>query len=170
VVPNTVPRGIGYGSQTPVSRDAASGEYAAADLPTFRGGAVAYNTGRNADGSFHAGFPTPFVVSREAMERGRDRYNIYCYACHGRNGDGNGITKVYGMNATPTFHDERLRSMADGEIFNTITHGKNLMGGYGDKLQVQDRWAVILYVRALQRANNATVEDVPAGARKDLGL
>jgi mono/diheme cytochrome c family protein len=56
---------------------------------------------------------------------GRDRYQIYCAPCHGALGDGNGITKSYGMGATPTYHDDRLRGMADGEIFNTITHGKN---------------------------------------------
>lgn len=157
VVPNTVNRGVGYTSQT-------------AAEPVWTGGNVAFNTGKNADGSFVQGFPAPFVVSRETMARGKDRYAIYCGVCHGALGDGNGITKTYGMTATPTYHAARLRDMANGEIFNTITHGKNLMGAYGDKLFPEDRWAVILYVRALQRAQNGSVEDVPAGARKDLGL
>ncbi len=77
-------------------------------------------------------------------------------------GDGNGITKSYGMLTTPTYHDDRLRGMAEGEIFNTITHGKNTMLSYADKLSPDDRWAVVAYVRALQRAAHGTIQDVPA--------
>jgi len=98
-------------------------------------------------------------------------YQIFCAPCHGSLGDGNGITKRYGMGATPTFHDGRLRSMPDGEIFNTITNGKNTMMPYADKLSPEDRWAVVAYVRALQRAQQGTVTDVTeAAARKSLGL
>jgi mono/diheme cytochrome c family protein len=169
VVPNTVNRGVGFGSQTPLAR-AADGSLQASELPTWTGDLVAFNTGKTGDGAWAKGFPAPFVVSRETMARGKERFAIYCAVCHGQNGDGNGITKTYGMTATPSYHDKRLRDMAEGEIFNTIANGKNLMGPYGDKLDPQDRWAVILYVRALQRANNGTVDDVPAGAKKDLGL
>lgn len=169
LVPNTVHRGVGYDSQTPLSKDA-EGRIVASSLPVFSGDNTSYMTGKNERGAWVEGFPAPFIVSRATMERGRDRYTIYCGVCHGTLGDGNGITKTYGMNATPTYHDDRLRTMANGEIFNTITHGKNLMGPYGDKLVPEDRWAVILYVRALQRAQNGRAEDLPAGARKDLGL
>ena len=85
-------------------------------------------------------------------------------------GDGNGITKQYGMGVTPTYHDPRLRNMAEGELFNTITHGKNTMLPYADKLLPADRWAVILYVRALQRAQTGTAADVPAAHQAELGL
>jgi mono/diheme cytochrome c family protein len=93
---------------------------------------------------------------------------IYCYPCHGAVGDGNGITKQYGMVVTPSFHDDRIRNMPEGEIFNTITHGKNTMMPYADKLAPADRWAVISYVRALQRAGHASIDDVPLEQRGEL--
>ena len=117
---------------------------------------------------FGRGFP--LSVTHQQMQIGRQNYNIYCAACHGAAGDGQGVTRSYGMIATPTFHDERLRSMPEGEIFNTITHGKNTMGPYGDKLQVEERWAIIAYLRALQLSQQADVGDVPADKRKELGL
>jgi len=127
--------------------------------------------GKNADGSWLRGFPTAIKVDDKLIARGHDRFQIYCSPCHGSLGDGNGITKQYGMGATPTYHDPRLRDMAEGEIFNTITHGKGNMLPYADKLLPEDRWAVILYVRALQRAQTGTPADVAdAGARKSLGL
>ena len=107
------------------------------------------------------------------LERGRDRYAIYCTPCHGLVGDGNGVTKRYGMGATPSYHDDRLRQMAEGEIYNTITNGKqpaNNMPSYADKLIPADRWAVVAYVRALQRAQTGKIADVPADHRSELGL
>lgn len=126
--------------------------------------------GKNADGTFYRGFPAPIVVNLALIERGRDRYSIFCQPCHGAVGDGNGVTKKYGMGATATYHDDRLRAMAEGEIFNTITYGKGNMLSYADKLVPEDRWAVIAYVRALQRAHNSTLDDVPADHKSDLGL
>lgn len=114
------------------------------------------------------GFPMP--VTRELVEHGQKKYGIYCTVCHGGVGDGNGVTKLRGMLITTSYHDDRLRDMAEGEIFNTLTNGKGLMGYYKDKLTVEDRWAVIAYVRVLQRSQNASVEDVPQVNRKDLGL
>ena len=127
--------------------------------------------GKAADGSFAAKLPAAINVDLGLLERGRDRFQIFCAPCHGSLGDGNGMTKRYGMGATPTFHDPRLRTMPDGEIFNTITNGKNTMMPYADKLSPEDRWAVVAYVRALQRAQQGTVADVndPAG-KKALGL
>ena len=127
--------------------------------------------GKAVDGSFASKLPASLNVDLGFVDRGRDRYQIFCAPCHGSLGDGNGITKRYGMGATPTFHDGRLRSMPDGEIFNTITNGKNTMMSYADKLSPEDRWAVVAYVRALQRAQQGTVTDVTeAAARKSLGL
>lgn len=127
--------------------------------------------GKTADGAWLRGFPSELTVDGAMMARGHDRYQIYCQPCHGAVGDGNGITKQYGMGATPTYHDPRLRDMAEGEIFNTITHGKATMMPYADKLLPQDRWAVILYVRALQRAQTGTPADViDAAAKQSLGL
>ena len=122
--------------------------------------------GKMADGSFGRGFPV--AVDRPLLERGRGRYMIYCAPCHGALGDGNGITRSYGMLAAATYHDDRLRAMAEGEIFNTITNGKNTMLPYADKLSPDDRWAVVAYVRALQRARHATIADVPVDQRGGL--
>ena len=125
-------------------------------------------TGKTDAGEFASGFPVE--VTLELMTRGQDRFQIFCAPCHGALGDGSGITRQYGMAATPSYHDDRLRDMSEGEIFNTITHGKNLMGRYGDKMSVEDRWAVIAYVRALQRTHQGTVDDVPPANRSELGL
>jgi mono/diheme cytochrome c family protein len=125
--------------------------------------------GKNADGSFARGFPASLPVTHELMARGQQRFTIYCSPCHGALGDGQGITKPYGMTATPTYHDDRLRQMPEGQIFNTITNGFNTMPPYADKLPADDRWAVIAYLRALQRAQNGREADVPAAARAQLG-
>jgi mono/diheme cytochrome c family protein len=124
--------------------------------------------GKNADGSFVRGFPRGVEVTQDFIRRGQGRYQIYCAPCHGALGDGNGITKSYGMVATPSYHDDRLRTMAEGEIFNTITLGKNTMFPYADKLSPDDRWAVIAYVRALQRSHHAKIDDVPPELRGGL--
>jgi len=127
--------------------------------------------GKDAAGAFVRGFPSAVKVDVKFVERGRDRYAIYCQPCHGGLGDGNGVTKRYGMGATPSYHDDRLRSMAEGELYNTITNGKNTMLPYADKLAPEDRWAVVAYVRALQRAQQGKPGDVvDAAARKSLGL
>ncbi len=103
----------------------------------------------------------PLPITRQLLERGQERYQINCLPCHGPAGDGKGIVSKYGLVAMANFHDKRLLDMTDGEIFNTITYGKNLMGAYGPNVAVQDRWAIICYVRALQRSQLGTVEDVP---------
>ena len=105
----------------------------------------------------------PLAVNGPLLERGRERFDIYCAPCHGRLGDGNGITKKIGvMPAVANLHDQRIIAMADGEIFNTVTHGKGLMGAYGPLMPVEDRWAVIAYVRALQLSGLGTLADLPA--------
>jgi mono/diheme cytochrome c family protein len=88
--------------------------------------------------------------------------------CHGATAAGNGVTKSYGLTTVVSLQDERIRKMADGEIFNTITNGKNTMMPYGPNLTVSDRWAVIAYLRALQRSQNATMADIPEGQRAAL--
>jgi len=110
----------------------------------------------------------PLPVTRQLLDRGQQRYLIYCTPCHGPAGDGKGITSKYGMIAMANFHDKRLVEMADGEIFNTVSNGKNLMGAYGGNVPIEDRWAIIAYVRALQRSQLASVEDVPEQFRSML--
>ena len=129
--------------------------------------------GKNGD-AFATGMPNSLEVDLAFLQRGRDRYQIYCSPCHGALGNGQGITVKYGMGTVATngnYHDDRLRNMPDGEIFNTITNGKNTMLPYADKLAPEDRWAVVAYVRALQRAAQGTAADVTdANAKKSLGI
>ena len=89
--------------------------------------------------------------------------------CHGATAAGDGITKQYGLATVVTLQDDRIRKMADGEIFNTITNGKNTMMAYGPNVIVADRWAIICYLRALQRSQNATAADVPPEHRGGFG-
>jgi hypothetical protein len=106
----------------------------------------------------------PLPITRQFLERGQQRFQIYCAPCHGADGDGKGITSRYGM-LPANFHDERIVKMSAGEIFNTITYGKNTMGPYGPNVPVEDRWAIIAWVRVLQRSQLATIEDVPEPER-----
>ncbi len=127
----------------------------------------AFNTGKVA-GTTNWVEAVPVAVTESMMKRGSERYGIYCAVCHGAAGDGKGITMKYGMVGMANFHDPRLVEMTDGEIFNTITHGKNLMGGYGSNMEADDRWAVVAYVRALQRSRLAKDSEIPEAARAAL--
>jgi mono/diheme cytochrome c family protein len=111
----------------------------------------------------------PLRVDAHLIARGRDRFDIYCSPCHGRLGDGNGITKKIGdMPAVADLHTERIVTMADGEIFNTITHGKSTMGAYGPLIPTQDRWAIVAYVRVLQLSWLGTTNDLSAAQQAAL--
>ncbi|MEI6338372.1 MAG: cytochrome c [Verrucomicrobiota bacterium] len=111
----------------------------------------------------------PFAVTPAVLERGQQRFGISCAICHGATGAGNGLAKKFGVNTVQSLIQERIRIMSDGEIFNTITNGKNTMLGYGDRIQVPDRWAIIAYVRALQKSQGgATLSDVPESERAKL--
>ncbi len=111
----------------------------------------------------------PLSVNEALLQRGRDRFDIYCAPCHGRLGDGNGITKKIGvMPAVANLHDKRIVELADGEIFNTVSNGKGLMGAVGPLLPAQDRWAVIAYLRALQLSWLGTKDDLPPAEQATL--
>jgi mono/diheme cytochrome c family protein len=126
------------------------------------------NTGR-ATGTTNFVETNPLPVTGQLLQRGRERFNIYCTPCHGALGDGNGITKKIGLMPTvANLQDKRIVEMADGEIFNTITHGKGLMGAHGPLVPVADRWAVIAYLRALQLSQLGSVDDLPPDQRKTL--
>jgi len=93
----------------------------------------------------------PLRVTPALLQQGREQFEIYCTPCHGALGDGNGIMKKLGvMPAVANLHDKRIVEMTDGEIFNTVTHGKGLMAAYGPTVAIRDRWAIIAYVRVLQ--------------------
>src|SRR5947208_1273526 len=165
-VAGTVP--IGY--EMPKQEAVATADLAAVGSylhphAAFSAGTDYYNTGKMGD---HWGTGIPLEVTRELMERGQQRFNITCAMCHGAAAAGNGITKQYGLATVVSLQDERIRKMSDGEIFNTITNGKNTMMAYGPNIIVPDRWAIIAYLRALQRSQNATVADVPEDRRAEL--
>jgi mono/diheme cytochrome c family protein len=111
-------------------------------------------------------------ITATLLARGQERFNINCSPCHGAAGDGKGITSKLGMGVIADLHDpkppRRVVQQPDGEIFNTITFGKNLMGPYGPNVAVEDRWAIVAYVRALQRSHLASLEDVPGDVREIL--
>lgn len=110
----------------------------------------------------------PLPITAEFMARGRQRYDINCLPCHGPLGDGNGVTKKLGMAVVANLHDARIVQMADGELFHVITHGRNLMGGYAATVDIEDRWAIIAYLRALQLSRLGTIDDVPPDQRAAL--
>jgi mono/diheme cytochrome c family protein len=165
-IAGTVP--IGY--DMPKLETIATPASAAGAPPTrahvaFSAGTDYYDTGKMAD---HWGTGIPVEVTPQLMQRGRERFNITCAMCHGAAAGGDGITKQYGLATVVTLQDDRIRKMSDGEIFNTITNGKNTMMAYGPNIPVADRWAIIAYVRALQRSQTATIADVPAEHRAEL--
>jgi mono/diheme cytochrome c family protein len=103
------------------------------------------------------------------LARGHERFDIYCAPCHGKLGDGNGITKKLGVMPTvANLHDKRIVEMTDGEIFNTITFGKNTMGAYGPIVPAEDRWAIVAYLRALQLSWLGSTNDLTAEQRAAL--
>jgi mono/diheme cytochrome c family protein len=131
----------------------------------FGGATDYYSTGRMGD---HYGDGLPVEISEAVLKRGQLRYSVNCAVCHGATGLGNGITSQYGLVGIANLHQERLRTMPDGQIFQTITYGKGNMGPYGPNVAVEDRWAIIAYIRTLQRSQNARLADVPDEHRKDL--
>lgn len=131
---------------------------------------TAFATGKDEQGEYVAGFP--IEVNAEAMQEGQKLFNLYCAVCHGESGDGEGVLKAprYGFVTIASLLQGRLEETPEGHLFETITYGRNTMGPYGAKLRPEERWQVVLYVRALQRAGAASIDDVPAEHRGDLGL
>lgn len=118
---------------------------------------IAYHQGVDENGNYIDTIPVD--LSRSFMMRGKERYDIYCTACHGNAGDGRGIISDYGLIA-PSFHEDRILNMPDGQIYSAIYNGINTMASYRHQIPVEDRWAVVAYVRALQLSQNATEEDL----------
>jgi len=110
----------------------------------------------------------PFQIARPDLERGRERYNIFCAPCHGRLGDGRGIVVQRGFKQPPSFHDPRLRAAPTGHFFDVITRGYGAMADYAFRVPVRDRWLIAAYLRALQFSQNASLADVEAARRQEL--
>jgi mono/diheme cytochrome c family protein/REP element-mobilizing transposase RayT len=110
----------------------------------------------------------PLELTPELLRRGRKRYDIYCAACHGRTGDGNGEIVRRGFPAPPTYHIDRLRDAPIGHFYDVITNGYGVMSAYADKVERADRWAIAVYIRALQLSHNAKPEDVAPNEQSKL--
>jgi len=121
--------------------------------------------GREGD-AFVTQIPVP--VTKELLERGQNRFNIYCTPCHGRLGDGEGMVVQRGFQHPPTYHQDRLRQQPVGYYFDVMTNGFGAMPSYASRIPVNDRWAIVSYLRALQLSQNATIEDVPPADRPKL--
>ncbi len=106
----------------------------------------------------------PFPATKQVLERGQERYNIYCSPCHSQLGDGNGMIVQRGFKRPPSYHIDRLRKAPIGHFFNVMTNGYGAMADYSAQVPVNDRWAIAAYIRVLQLSQNATPADVPAGA------
>ena len=107
----------------------------------------------------------PFPVTREVLDRGEERYDIFCSPCHDRVGTGDGIVVRRGYTRPPSFHIDRLREAPAGHFFEVMTQGFGAMPNYAAQVPVRDRWAISAYIRALQRSQHAALADVPAGVR-----
>lgn len=127
-----------------------------------------FHFGRDESGAFVERIPVP--VTRDLLERGRDRYTIFCSMCHGDAGDGQGIimTGGYGFVPAPTYHSDVLRARPDGYLYDVLANGVRTMPGYAQQVPVADRWAIVAYVRALQRSQWAGPSDVPPGVLSNM--
>ncbi len=123
---------------------------------------TAFFTGKGVDGQFVATIPVS--VDETVVERGRQRYVIYCQPCHDARGDGKGILFQRGNVPTATFHQDKILKYADGQIFDVITNGQGLMAGYRWPIPPADRWAIVAYVRGLQRDRQARATSAPVSA------
>jgi len=111
---------------------------------------------------------TAAPLSIESLRRGRERYAIYCVPCHSPVGDGDGAVVRHGFPAPPTYHQPRLREASDRHLFDVITQGYGVMPSYADRIDAEDRWAIVGYVRALQLSQHAAVADLPPTLRAKL--
>jgi mono/diheme cytochrome c family protein len=125
-----------------------------------------FDTGLAADGRPLAAFPFP--VTRAVLERGEQRFNIFCSPCHDRTGSGRGMIVQRGYKQPPSFHIDRLRTSPVGYFYNVMTEGFGVMPSYASQIPPGDRWAIVAYVRALQLAQNARLADLSAGERQRL--
>jgi Cytochrome C oxidase, cbb3-type, subunit III len=111
-------------------------------------------------------FPLP--VNMGLLERGQQRYTIFCSPCHGIQGDGMGMVALRGMKHPPSYHQDRLRNEPVGYLYDVVTNGFGAMYGYSAQIPPRDRWAIIAYVRALQLSRNAQVSELPAALQEKL--
>ena len=139
---------------------------AAPTYPVDDRGQPKANLAPNAAAPLAAANPLPMTLA--TLQRGRERFDIYCSPCHSKAGDGDGMVVRRGFPAPPSYHTERLRNAPDAHFFSVITNGYGAMYSYADRIAVDDRWAIVAYIRALQLSQHATLGDVPAERRAAL--
>lgn len=110
----------------------------------------------------------PFPATREVLERGRERYTIFCSPCHDRVGYGRGMIVERGFRQPASFHTDRMREMPVGHFFDVMTNGFGAMYSYAERVPVEDRWAIAAWIRVLQRSQNARLAEVPPIKREQL--
>ena len=110
----------------------------------------------------------PFAISHADLDRGQERFNIYCSPCHSPLGDGNGTVVQRGYKRPSSFHEQRLRDMGIGYFYDVISNGFGQMPDYAAQVAPADRWAIAAYIRVLQRSQTGTIQDVPAEHRGEL--
>lgn len=120
------------------------------------------------DGELTTTLPPEVVLSATLLERGQDRFNVYCAPCHSQLGDGNGMVVQRGYKRPMSFHDPRLRGERVGYFFDVITNGFGQMPSYAPQIAAADRWAIVAYLRALQLSQGGTLDDMPAAERQAL--
>ncbi len=125
-----------------------------------------FYSGKLENGAFVSTIPVR--VDAALMTRGQERFNIYCAACHDQSGTGRGMVVQRGFAPPPNLGDERLLTVQDGYLYDVISNGIRNMPGYAKQIPEADRWAIVAYVRALQKVQHATIEDVPESSRKEI--
>ena len=110
----------------------------------------------------------PVTVDRALLERGRERYDIFCSPCHDKTGSGNGMIVKRGLKQPPNFHQQRLRDIQVGHFFDVMTNGYGVMYSYASRVPVQDRWAIAAYIKLLQRSQNLELDQLPAEDQRQL--
>ena len=120
------------------------------------------------NGELATTLPASIKLDQGLLERGQERFNIYCSPCHGRTGEGNGMIVSRGLKQPPSFHLARLQEIPIGHFFDTMTNGYGVMYSYASRVPVKDRWAIAAYIRALQLSQNAAYDQLPNADRAEL--
>lgn len=153
----------GRGSRDPVDGTVARGQLRA-DRHLYEGRRDVIEAGGDPQGELVDTFPVE--VTRALLERGRERYDIFCSPCHARTGDGDGMIVRRGYRRPPQLWDEKLRGAKVGHLFDVITRGIGVMPAYARQVPAEDRWAIVAYLRALQLANWAELDALPPEERE----
>jgi len=154
----------GASARTPPAGTQPRARGAFADSSGGRVGAAAVNT----DIAAEQAQANPYPADLRLLERGRDRYMIYCLPCHSPVGDGDGMIVRRGFPAPPSFHQDRLRAAPDRHFYEVITQGYGVMLPYADRVEPADRWAIVAFIRALQLSQHAPADSLPPALKAQL--